>query len=128
MTSSFTALSNSSVVPMTNFNADLNRGVPLETFFEQHRISHIKKCSIDEVKSAMKSLVPNDIRTASDSTLEAIISVVHYPELLELLVNEMSVAVCSFHILENHSNPLVRCSLLSTSLVSATDHWRFVVF
>ncbi|KAF8597288.1 hypothetical protein BDV93DRAFT_547991 [Ceratobasidium sp. AG-I] len=92
---------------MHNFTGNSSRGIPLDDYIEQKKTSRIKKYSAAEVKSAIQLLVPNHLRTASDSTLEAALSVIYHPKLMPLLVNEMTAVACSFHILENHGNPLL---------------------
>lgn len=112
---------------MFNLAANPSKGIPLEAYIDQQENPRIKRYPSYEVESAIESLVPNHPRPSSDSTLEAIISILHYPKLLGLLVNGMSAVSCSFRILENYGNSVVSHCPLTEGPVSTTNCWDLVV-
>lgn len=85
---------------MSHFVIDPNWGVPLGMYLERLKNPPFPKYPIHEVKSAIEALVPNSTINFSDSTLEAVISVIYYPELLEDLVNKDNLVICLYILIQ----------------------------
>lgn len=73
---------------MRIFPVDRKWGVPLDAYLEQRQISPMPVYPMHIVQLAIRSIDPDSSEIISDSTLEAILSIVHYPELLGLLVHK----------------------------------------
>lgn len=71
-------------------------GVPLDVYLSQRGNLPAQICSIQAVQSAVQKLTSGDHENVSESTLEAALSVVYYPEHLYSLVNNCIIpAACN---------------------------------
>lgn len=98
----------------SHFPVDPTWGTSLDFYLESRRDLPIRKYSAYEVQSAIESLVPNNSVDVSDSTLEAVILVIHYPALLETLVNKDTLVICSYILIQYfNQHPVSHCPLYS---------------
>ena len=69
-----------------SFALDPRYGVPLDKHIQSNQPSFLAKHPVNRVLSAIKTITTNDPPDiVSDATLEAVLSVVYYPEHLKLL-------------------------------------------
>ncbi|KAG8708655.1 hypothetical protein FRC08_018780 [Ceratobasidium sp. 394] len=62
-----------------------NWGIPIDIYLEKFPDHGVKKYPVDQVVSAIQTLVAGEPNILDDVTLESILSVVYYPEYLALL-------------------------------------------
>ncbi|KAG8742295.1 hypothetical protein FRC10_001719 [Ceratobasidium sp. 414] len=82
-----------------------NWGIPIDTYLKKLPVHGVPKHPVDQVVSAIQTLIAGEPNTLDDITLESILSVVYYPEHLALLNTEITstwFALMEPYI-ENHS-------------------------
>lgn len=100
---------------MSAFVVDHAPGVPVDSYIEQRGDAPIKIYPIQEIEAAIQTITSADFDNLSESTAEAILSLVYYSENFDLLLNgrlisaifkiltrypdDNSVGLCSFCIL-----------------------------
>lgn len=88
-------------LPMNSFHVDPSWGVPLDVYLKEKQHLPLPVYPIDVVTSSLESISLDSSEIISDSTLEAILSLVHHPEHLGLLVDTRFTSVW-FSLLEQY--------------------------